>query len=297
MKRRDFLQTLGGTTLAAMAHPGALAGSPVRSRLLVLVELKGGNDGLNTVVPYTDPTYYRLRPTLAIGRDAVLPLDSRLGLHPSLAPLMPLWRARRDGDSAGDRLSRTPASPTFVRRRSGIAPPAAVDVGSRTGSTRALGSNRRQLRFSPDGQCLDPVAVAWGNRTAAQPSTHILHGEFPPGDFGRAVRTTCEALARDAAVDVIRLALDGFDTHQNQAPRHAAILGELSNGLIALRAGLMELGRWDSTLVLTLFRVRSSGSGKPIGWYRSWHGSGAFRLRGKGARRAVRQGTGPQRTR
>ena len=61
--------------------------------LLVLIELKGGNDGLNTLVPFADPAYYALRPKLAIARDAVVPLSDRAGLHPSLAPLLPLWNA------------------------------------------------------------------------------------------------------------------------------------------------------------------------------------------------------------
>ncbi|HTQ77807.1 MAG TPA: DUF1501 domain-containing protein, partial [Burkholderiales bacterium] len=59
-----------------------------------LVELKGGNDGLNTVVPYADGGYYALRPRLAVPREQVLQLDERSGLHPALAPLMPLWQAR-----------------------------------------------------------------------------------------------------------------------------------------------------------------------------------------------------------
>ena len=49
------------------------------ARLLVLVELKGGNDGLNTVVPYADGEYYALRPTIGIARDQVLQLDERTG--------------------------------------------------------------------------------------------------------------------------------------------------------------------------------------------------------------------------
>jgi uncharacterized protein (DUF1501 family) len=56
--------------------------------------LKGGNDGLNTVVPYADGTYYRLRPQLALKRDEVLQLDERAALHPALGPLLPLWQAR-----------------------------------------------------------------------------------------------------------------------------------------------------------------------------------------------------------
>ena len=72
----------------------ALAQSSGYGRLLILVELKGGNDGLNTVVPYADPAYYALRPRLGVPRDQVLQLDPRTGLHPALKPLLPLWEAR-----------------------------------------------------------------------------------------------------------------------------------------------------------------------------------------------------------
>jgi uncharacterized protein (DUF1501 family) len=96
MKRRDFLRaTTGAATLAVLAPRVALA-QPAAGyeNLLVLVELKGGNDGLNTVVPYADRTYYSLRPRLAIKREEVLQLDGRTGLNPALAALMPLWQAR-----------------------------------------------------------------------------------------------------------------------------------------------------------------------------------------------------------
>ena len=61
---------------------------------MVLIELKGGNDGLNTVIPYADPNYYALRPKLAIARDQVHALTDSAGLHPALAPLLPFWKSR-----------------------------------------------------------------------------------------------------------------------------------------------------------------------------------------------------------
>ena len=90
MNRRDFLAAGIGALVIPVA---ALAQSPGYRRLLILVELKGGNDGLNTVVPYADELYYQLRPRIGIRRDDVLALDRRTGLHPALKPLMPLWEA------------------------------------------------------------------------------------------------------------------------------------------------------------------------------------------------------------
>src|SRR5581483_1119302 len=72
----------------------AATGDSSRKRLVV-VFLRGAVDGLNVVVPYGDDAYYEARPTLAIprrGDGAVVDLDGHFGLHPALAPLMPLWR-------------------------------------------------------------------------------------------------------------------------------------------------------------------------------------------------------------
>lgn len=99
MKRRDFLASFGSATSLALlgAHaPGWSQGVGQRAasaadRILILIELKGGNDGLNTVVPYADPTYYQLRDPIAIRREDVIRIDSRTGLHPELKALLPLW--------------------------------------------------------------------------------------------------------------------------------------------------------------------------------------------------------------
>ncbi|MDB5811013.1 MAG: Twin-arginine translocation pathway signal sequence protein [Betaproteobacteria bacterium] len=95
MQRRDFLSAVGAATVAAWVPAFAHAGTAGRyENLLIIVELKGGNDGLNTVIPYADADYQGLRPRLAIARDQVLQLDARTGLHPSLGALMPLWQNR-----------------------------------------------------------------------------------------------------------------------------------------------------------------------------------------------------------
>jgi len=94
MNRRDFIKLLGGASLLPLAPGISWAAVPAThwERRLILIELKGGNDGLNTIIPYTDPNYLRLRPRLAILREQVLPLTENTGLHPSLKPLLPLWQ-------------------------------------------------------------------------------------------------------------------------------------------------------------------------------------------------------------
>jgi uncharacterized protein (DUF1501 family) len=62
---------------------------------LVMVTLYGGNDGLNTVIPYADAAYHAARPELAYAPESVLPLDDRLGLNPKLAKLRRMWDDKR----------------------------------------------------------------------------------------------------------------------------------------------------------------------------------------------------------
>lgn len=92
MDRRQFLQCTAAAPLAAGGGIEIARASP-HGRLLIIIDLVGGNDGLNTVIPFSDPRYFALRPTIAIDRQSVLPLDDRNALHPALRPLMPLWPA------------------------------------------------------------------------------------------------------------------------------------------------------------------------------------------------------------
>lgn len=94
MNRRDFLKTGSLVTLGAsvpaylartaLAAPDAgKAGS--KDTILVVVELFGGNDGLNTVVPFKDPEYRKLRPTLALPTNQLHKISDELGLHPQMS--------------------------------------------------------------------------------------------------------------------------------------------------------------------------------------------------------------------
>jgi len=100
--RRQFLKRAGIVTAMGMTLPSflkqstpALAASPIAGlpddRVLVLIQLAGGNDGLNTLIPYEDDIYYRSRPTLSIPREEVLKLDDHCGLHPEMYALQDLW--------------------------------------------------------------------------------------------------------------------------------------------------------------------------------------------------------------
>jgi uncharacterized protein (DUF1501 family) len=93
MDRRSFLLGAGAVSVA-LASRGAFADQATQPRVLLLVELKGGNDGLNTLVPYADAKYRELRPSIGVARDKVIQLDEKVGLNQKLEPLMESWKAR-----------------------------------------------------------------------------------------------------------------------------------------------------------------------------------------------------------
>lgn len=102
--RRQFLKTtLGSATLLSagvtvptfLARTAAAAQGKSGDRVLVVVQLAGGNDGLNTVIPFADDHYLRNRPTLRIGAGQALKIDDYLGLHPRMAGFSRLLEEKR----------------------------------------------------------------------------------------------------------------------------------------------------------------------------------------------------------
>jgi uncharacterized protein (DUF1501 family) len=103
VSRRYFLKS-GGIAMVGMASLPAFlqraiaaTHAPSKKKMVVLFQ-RGAMDGLNVVVPFEERTYYEMRPTIAIpgprrdGADAAIDLDGFFGLHPSLQPLLPLFR-------------------------------------------------------------------------------------------------------------------------------------------------------------------------------------------------------------
>jgi len=103
MNRRAFLKAITSSTVAAAAltvnGPGLWFRNAhaANGKMMLIVSQRGGCDGLNTCVPYGDPDYYKLRPTIAIARpkannpESALDLDGFFGLHPALSGLKEIY--------------------------------------------------------------------------------------------------------------------------------------------------------------------------------------------------------------
>ncbi len=298
MNRRDFLKVLSLTPFISYIPDLSFAITPQANwnNLLVLLELKGGNDGLNTVIPYTDPTYYDLRPRLGITRDKVLQLDEKVGFHPALEALMPLWKNRELAviqsvgypepnlshfrsieiwETASNSnqylsegwLSRVftayPPPKTFAADAIVVGDSDLGPLGGGTARVVVLSNIQRFLTQAkqngiPNGRPANPalahiLKVEEDIRQAAEglKTSDTLKTEFPNSPFGNALKTASRVIAGNSGIAVIKVSLDGFDTHSNQFNRQERLLREMAEGLSAFREALMEINRWNSTLIMS----------------------------------------------
>ena len=96
MTRRDLLKALAGAGLVSALPAGiAQAATPLSKRILVVVELSGANDGLNTLVPYADDAYYRMRPKIGIRDTKLRKIDDHYGFNASMSGFEKLYKDGR----------------------------------------------------------------------------------------------------------------------------------------------------------------------------------------------------------
>ncbi len=255
--RREFVQwsgkVLGLLALSRLAPSPLGAFVPQSSvaadgRVLVLVQLIGGNDGLNTVVPLADETYRRLRPTLAVPEKAIRALDDTCGLHPACRGLHELATAGRLTvvHNVGYPL------PSRSHFRS-------AEIWAAAGRTEATGWLGRHLALTAAddrdraprlGAYLTPELPAC-LRNHEDSGRSISLGVGGEG-FAAALQRIAAHLSRPEAAQVYVVSLGGFDTHSHQAGPHAHLLQTLSSGLLAFQETLARRNLDRRVLTLTV---------------------------------------------
>jgi uncharacterized protein (DUF1501 family) len=272
--RREFISWSGKAMgLLTLAHAAAtpislLARTPLLDpsrRVLVLIQLIGGNDGLNTLIPLDDGNYQRLRPTLGIATSRILPLTEQCGFHPAC-------RAMRDLCLAGKMT---------VVQNVGYAQPSRSHfrsseiwaVGGRqreSANTGWLGRYLDQMPLDDRDHAMPPKAAYLTEETpyCLRPAAEASRS-FPllrrNEGFAASLQRIASHIGSDSSTQIYVLSLGGFDTHSHQAHAHANLLRTLSTGLQSFQQALEARGLEQQVLTMTVSEFGRSAAENEAG--------------------------------
>ena len=305
MNRRSLINALIAGLAIPLAPASLALAAKSTGRRLILVELSGANDGLNTVVPITDERYREIRPNIGMEINDVFSIEKGLALHNALTPLadaweagdlsiiqglgypgqnrshfksIALWETGGDGLKAGKTGWLTEDIENMIGAENLDAHGVSLDGGmgvfasssglwlsmtslnqfssldettERLASTANYGkaANPALAMVLDRGQALNTAMSRISKKIARMSSNSQLR--FNAGDFGRQAAMAAQLI--DAGIDapVLKIKIDGFDTHENQTWRHRELLQDLGRGLAGLRHALMNSGHWENTLIMT----------------------------------------------
>ncbi len=272
-ERREFLKLCGlaAMGLVSTAVPSWLFAvadlvSKRRDKTVIVLFQRGAADGLNMVVPFRDKDYYTLRPSIAIKQPGqahgALDLDGQFGLHPALAPLLPLFRSKQMAiiHAAG---SHDPTRSHFEAQDNMETGTPGVKITADGWLNRALSAqpfkNRDPLSALALSQRL-PRALRGKYPVATMNSMEayrFLGGSGPQDKFEKMYGESADKLlagsaqAASRSVDALRdvlkeqpeNALAGYD--KSRASRGLSQLARVIKARRGLRAGFIDLGGWD----------------------------------------------------
>ncbi len=312
--RREFLKsTLASSALLSLSgavplflRQAAAAPSQQNSRVLVVVQLSGGNDGLNTVVPFRQEEYYKSRPKLGLAADSVLKINDELGLHPSLrgaADLleqgkfavvqgvgyaqpnrshfesMDIWHTclrktdnRRDGwlgrylDAAPD-AGDLPAmhlgqeqQPLALAARTLRVPSIASVERFRLQDAKGAYERVKSLAETPRAEADELLGFVQSSTTTALSASQKLetvmretreNSAYPKTALSEKLSTVAKLISAELPTRIYYVALDGFDTHSQQAAAHAGLLDQWSSALSAFYQDLAQTGHAERVLLFS----------------------------------------------
>jgi len=277
LSRRHFLQKSSIVSLAPVlphvfGRTANAAELDADEKVLIVVQLDGGNDGLNTVVPYADDAYGRARKKLKIPTKDLLKLDDHLGLHPSMRSAKELFDDRFDDDQHDNNgwLGRTLDMDTFAGKKNPIY------VGQQETPVALWGRKSEAISLSREEDlqlALDPAIL---NRTSGvktdlqqfvskqvlaayesadefkQQSTKTENeSKYPKTRLGSQLKLVSQLLKSGSRSRIFYTSQSGYDTHSSQQSNHRTLLREYADAVKALLDDLKAAGLDDRVVVLT----------------------------------------------
>ncbi|MDG1394686.1 MAG: DUF1501 domain-containing protein [Flavobacteriaceae bacterium] len=322
MKRRDFLvkSSLASSMVFVPSFMKAfenLDPALLGYKKLVVIQLSGGNDGLNTIIPYRNDLYYSNRPGISIPKNKLIDIDGELGLNENLAPLKSLYdkgylsiinnvgypNPSRSHFRSTDIWHTASSASTYLDSgwmgryidQYGKKPYSGIEVddslslilkgntinGVATKDAKKMFNNAKTPFFSKVLETQTEAHLSEHNlgylyktMVGAKSSAMYIYEtsktttstqSYPNNPFAKQLKTTAEFINSKLDTKVYYVSMGGFDTHANQANRHARLLKTYSEAMEVFVKDLEASDSFKDTLILTFSefgrRVQQNAAG------------------------------------
>jgi uncharacterized protein (DUF1501 family) len=288
MKRRDFLKLISSIPIMSLSQQARSNIGGKKHNYLVMLELKGGNDSLNTFIPISDSAYYSSRPTIAISREESIGITGDLGFHPALKNLRNIYSQSDmallnnvgypnpnkshftsldivEKAVSGDNGWGYEVMKNYDRDLDGI-----VFSGS-SGLFEADAPNFVKMKsiknfvkqsrwLSINKRSRNPQVLKYNHTKALiKRSANILEHNalnsftYTPEDkeskMAKQLSQIAKVIKSNTSMPILKLHIPGFDTHANQLSVQSDLLQDLDNSLGEFVGYLKKEGLWGGTVV------------------------------------------------
>ena len=299
MKRRDLIKQFMSGLILPLVPASVHAAAIKTGRRLILIELSGANDGLNTIIPFRNDHYYKLRPNLAINASDRIMISNDFAKHQALSKLgniwdrgelaiihglgypganrshfksIALWETGGDGTGAGrsgwltedieDKLTNHDLDAHGISLDGGMGIFTSPEGVWLSMTSAAQFKRLNQESFHSNVSTNNPALMNLLDRANALNlsmkkiseklnRSRKMRFNIRGGDLGRQLSMASSLISAGISTPILKVKIDGFDTHEDQSWRHEALLRDLGSSIGGFAQEMRRIREWDNTIMLT----------------------------------------------
>ena len=299
MKRRDLIKQFMSGLILPLVPASVHAAAIKTGRRLILIELSGANDGLNTIIPFRNDHYYKLRPNLAINASDRIMISNDFAKHQALSKLgniwdrgelaiihglgypganrshfksIALWETGGDGTGAGrsgwltedieDKLTNHDLDAHGISLDGGMGIFTSPEGVWLSMTSAAQFKRLNQESFHSNVSTNNPALMNLLDRANALNlsmkkiseklnRSRTMRFNIRGGDLGRQLSMASSLISAGISTPILKVKIDGFDTHEDQSWRHEDLLRDLGSSIGGFAQEMRRIREWDNTIMLT----------------------------------------------
>ena len=299
MRRRELIKQFMSGLILPLVPASVNAAALKTGRRLILIELSGANDGLNTIIPFKNDHYYKLRPNLAINASDRIVISNDFAKHQALSKLgniwdrgelaiiqglgypganrshfksIALWETGGDGTQAGrtgwltedieDKLTNYDLDAHGISLDGGMGiftSPKGIWLSM---TSAAQFKRLSEESFHSNVSTNNPALMNLLDRANALNSSmkkisgklsrsRTMRFNIRGGDLGRQLSMASSLISAGISTPILKVKIDGFDTHEDQLWRHEDLLRDLGSAISGFAQQMRRIREWDNTIILT----------------------------------------------